>query len=68
MHHSGCQEGKMTPRLTEVCCPECGESVEVFVRMGGRIGQTGTLAADEVCPGCGHTLPAGSYLTDYETC
>ena len=58
----------MTPRLTEVCCPECGESVEVFVRMGGRIGQTGTLAADEVCPGCGHTLPAGSYLTDYETC
>ena len=65
MHHSGCQEGKMTPRLTEVCCPECGESVEVFVRMGGRIGQTGTLAADERCD-CGHVLQAGTYESDYE--
>ena len=62
---SGCQEGKVTPRLTEVKCPACGQWVEVFVLMGGAIGKTGTLAADETCE-CGHILPAGSYETDYE--
>lgn len=61
----GCQEGKGTPRLVEVKCPRCGRWVEVFVRMGGAIGQTGTLASDEVCD-CGCVLPAGSYETDYE--
>lgn len=61
----GCQEGKGTPRLVEVKCPKCGELVEVFVKMGGAIGQTGTLVADEVCQ-CGHILPAGSFETDYE--
>lgn len=45
--------------------PRCGEWVEVFVHMGGRPGQTGTLASDEVCA-CGYVLPAGSYETDYE--
>ena len=61
----GCQEGKVTPRLTEVKCPKCGEYVEAFVLMGGRPGQTGTLSSDEKCA-CGHILPAGSYETDYE--
>ena len=61
----GCQEGKGTPRLVEVKCPKCGEFVEVFVKMGGAIGQTGTLVADETCL-CAHGLPAGSYETDYE--
>ena len=61
---SGCQEGKGTPRLVEVKCPSCGEYVEVFVKMGGSIGQTGTLVSDEVCAG-GYVLPAGSYETDY---
>ena len=61
----GCQEGKGTPRLTEVKCPKCGEYVEVFVIMGGRPGQTGTLASDETCI-CGQILSAGSYETDYE--
>lgn len=61
----GCQEGKGTPRLAEVKCPKCGEYVEVFVKMGGAIGQTGTLVADEAC-GCGYILPAGSCETDYE--
>lgn len=61
----GCQEGKGTPRLVEVKCPKCGGWVEVFVRMGGKAGQTGTLVADEVCD-CGHILSAGSYETDYE--
>ncbi len=61
----GCQEGKATPRLTEVKCPKCGQCVEVFVLMGGPVGKTGTLAADELCA-CGHILPSGSFATDYE--
>ena len=61
----GCQEGKGTPRLTEVKCPKCGEYVEVFVLMGGPIGKTGTLASDEACS-CGYVLCAGSYETEYE--
>lgn len=60
----GCQEGKGTPRLAEVKCPKCGACVEVFVKMGGAIGQTGTLVADEICE-CGYVLPAGSSETDY---
>ena len=62
---NGCQEGKGTPRLTEVKCPQCGECVEVFVLMGGPIGKTGTLAGDEICT-CGYVLRAGTYETDYE--
>ena len=61
----GCQEGKNTPRLEEVKCPQCGAWVEVFVKMGGAIGETGTLVSDEKCD-CGHVLPAGSHVTDYE--
>lgn len=61
----GCQEGKGTPRLVEVKCPRCGEIVEVFIKMGGAVGQTGTLVADEICP-CGYLLPMGSYESDYE--
>ena len=61
----GCQDGKATPRLVEVKCPQCGEFVDVFVLMGGAIGKTGTLASDERCP-CGCILPAGSYETDYQ--
>jgi len=62
---SGWQEGKGTPRLTEVKCPNCGAWVEVFVKMGGAVGQTGTLAADETCD-CGYVLKMGSYETEYE--
>ena len=61
----GCQEGKHTPRLAEVQCPRCGAYVEVFVRMGGVVGTTGTLVSNEICA-CGHVLPAGSLETDYE--
>ena len=61
----GCQEGKGTPRLAEVKCPQCGQWVEVFVKMGGAPGQTGTLIADEIWV-CGCLLPAGSYEKDYE--
>ncbi|MBR3950011.1 MAG: hypothetical protein IKJ84_04985 [Oscillospiraceae bacterium] len=61
----GCHEGKHTPRLTEVRCPACGEWVEVFVRMGGRPGETGTLVADETCE-CGFVLQAGSFESEYK--
>ena len=60
----GCQEGKGTPRLTEVKCPRCGQWVEVFVKMGGAIGQTGTLVSSETCD-CGYVLKMGSYETEY---
>ena len=60
---NGCHEGKMTPKLTEVKCPGCGEWVEVFVRMGGPIGKTGTLVSTEVCI-CGREFPAGTPETD----
>lgn len=62
---SGCQEGKGTPRLVEVLCPRCGEIVEVFIKMGGEIGKTGTLVSDERC-GCGCVLQAGTYETEYQ--
>ena len=61
----GCQDGKHTPRLMEVKCPQCGAWVDIFVIMGGAAGMTGTLAADETCE-CGNVLPMGSYATDYE--
>ena len=38
--------------------------MEVFVKMGGSIGQTGTLVADEICD-CGYVLPAGSSISAY---
>ena len=61
----GCHEGKHTPRLSEVKCPRCGEWVDVFVKMGGSPGQTGTLVADETCS-CGYVLKMGTYESDYE--
>lgn len=61
----GCHEGKHTPRLAEILCPQCGEIVEVFVKMGGAPGQTGTLVTTERCE-CGFLLKAGSYASDYE--
>ena len=62
----GCKEGKHTPRLSEVKCPQCGDWVDVFVIMGGCPGQTGTLAHDETCE-YGYILPCGSYESDYKS-
>ena len=62
---SGCQEGKATPRLTEVRCPVCGNDVEVFIKMGGEVGKTGTLVSDETCS-CGFVLKAGTYEKEYK--
>ena len=61
----GCHEGKHTPRLSEVKCPRCGQWADVFVRMGGRPGETGTLVFDEKCS-CGYIFAEGTYETDYE--
>lgn len=61
---SGCQEGKATPKLELVACPQCGEELEVFVQMGGAIGTTGTLKADETCEECGHVVKAGTPLSE----
>ena len=55
----GCQEGKATPQLMEIKCPKCGEEMEVFVRMGGGVGQTGNLVSDETCESCGHVIDEG---------
>ena len=60
----GCQEGKHTPKLTEVCCPACGEIMEVFIAMGGEAAMTGATVTDEACPACGHVIPVGTKLTD----
>ena len=62
----GCQEGKATPKLTEVLCPECGEIGEVFVHMGGSADKTGRLASDEKCPKCGDIFAEGTPVSDYE--
>ena len=48
----GCQEGMVTPKLEIAKCPHCGEELEVFVQMGGDIGATGTLKADETREEC----------------
>ena len=45
-------------------CPQCGEYVDVFVKMGGNVGQTGTLVSDEICT-CGNVLKAGTYETEF---
>lgn len=62
----GCEEGKATPKLVEVKCPNCGNELEVFVRMGGRVGVTGTLSSDETCDECGHVLEVGTSLDTLE--
>ena len=56
----GCQEGKVTPKLEMVKCPQCGAEMEVFVKMGGEVGTTGTLVADEECEECGHVVKEGT--------
>lgn len=66
MFLKGCQEGKATPKLVEVRCPGCGNELEVFVCMGGKVGVTGTLASDETCDECGRTLEAGMNLDELE--
>lgn len=61
----GCQEGKHTPRLVEVLCPKCKGEMEVFVKMGGSIGETGCTVSDETCC-CGYTVSGGTALTELE--
>lgn len=62
---NGCQEGKATPKLTEIQCPHCKELMEVFVRMSGGAGETGTIVSDETCENCGYEVKAGSPIGDF---
>ena len=62
----GCQEGKGTPRLTEIVCPRCGDTIEVFVKMGGGVTETGRFATDEKCPRCGFVAEAGKPLAYFD--
>ena len=62
----GCQEGKRTPKLEEVLCPDCGNEMEVFVIMGGGIGKTGTLAGEETCDKCGRVFPENTPLDVFD--
>ena len=49
----GCQEARNAITITEVPCPQCGTSVEIFIR-------DGSLAADAICDTYGHVIPAGA--------
>lgn len=62
----GCQEGKATPRLTEIICPCCGSIIEVFVKMGGGVNETGRFVSDESCPECGYVAEAGMPLDSFK--
>lgn len=63
---NGCQEGKATPKMVEIKCPKCGGVIEVFVKMNGTSGETGTLAADEKCDGCDFVAEAGTPASSFE--
>lgn len=56
----GCHEGKATPVLTEVLCPECGEEMEVFINQGISADQAGRTVGNEKCPKCGHVISEGT--------
>lgn len=62
---AGCHEGKHTPRLVEIKCPQCGEEVEVFVKMGGSATETGRIVSDETCT-CGYVIESGTPLERME--
>ena len=62
---AGCHEGKHTPKLVEVKCPKCKQEVEVFVKMGGGVDETGRIISDEVCA-CGYVISAGTPAGELE--
>lgn len=51
----GCQEARNAITISEIPCPKCGGSIEVFIK-------DGFLAADAVCDTCGYVIAAGSSL------
>lgn len=51
----GCQEARNAITITEVPCPQCGTSIEVFIR-------DGSLAVDALCDTCGYVIPVGSNM------
>lgn len=47
-----CQEARNAITIREIPCPNCGESVEVFIK-------DGFISADTVCDACGYRITAG---------
>ena len=62
---SGCHDGKQTPKLMEVICPECGDTIEVFVRQEGTGEDAGRTRDDAKCT-CGYVIPDGAKIGDYK--
>ena len=66
MDHKGCQEGKATPKMVEIKCPVCGTVIEIFVRMGGGVNQTGRVMYDETCEKCGYVVQTDHCEDEFE--
>lgn len=48
-----CQEARNAIAIVEVPCPNCGGSMEFFIK-------DGFLAVDALCDSCSFAIPAGS--------
>ena len=63
----GCQEGKSTPKLVEIKCPQCGEVIEVFIRLGGLKNAAGVTVGDAKCEKCGYAVPEDTDVSKFES-
>lgn len=50
---NGCQDARNAITISEIACPQCGESLEIFVK-------DGKVCADAQCEGCGWKLVEGT--------
>lgn len=66
MDLKGCQEGKATPKMVEIKCPMCGTVMEIFVRLGGGVNQTGRVMYDETCGKCGYVVATDRCEDEFE--
>lgn len=53
----GCENARNMITIEEIVCPDCGDSIEVFVKDGRTTG-------DAVCDSCGYTVPEDIYLEE----
>ncbi len=60
----GCHEGKSTPKLMEILCPQCGEELEVFVGLGTK--NAGQITEEVKCDKCGHVIAEGTPVKNFE--
>ena len=52
-----CQEARNAITILEVECPQCGDSVEVFVK-------DGVVCTDSVCTECGNIIEQSTSIGD----